>query len=97
MHDGLIHALNKLENCNNCVLITLAYYPITHAAKIFQDHRLYQYQDDNTDLQIQALRHDISTATGRVFNAESLVTDPVNAVEFHDRAIKFLQHGDIEV
>ena len=50
-----------------------------------------------SDLQIQALRHDISTATGRVFNAESLVTDPVNAVEFHDRAIKFLQHGDIEV
>ena len=55
--------------------------------------------NDCTDLQIQALRHDISTRTGRVLNAECLVTltDPTNAMEFHDRAIRFLQHGDIVV
>ena len=47
--------------------------------------------NDCTDLQIQALRHDISTATGRVLNAECLVTDPACALEFHDRAIEFLQ------
>ena len=43
------------------------------------------------DLELQLLRHDISTATGRVLNAASLVTDPASALEYHDRAIGFLQ------
>ena len=43
------------------------------------------------DLQLIGLRHDISTATGRVLNAACLVTDPASALEYHDRAIGFLQ------
>ena len=43
------------------------------------------------DLQLIGLRHDISTATGRALNAACLVTDPVSALEYHDRAIGFLQ------
>ena len=51
--------------------------------------------NDCTDLQIQALRNDIYTKTGKVFNAEYLVNDPINASDFHDRAIGFLHHGEI--
>ena len=43
------------------------------------------------DLELQLLRHDISAATRRVLNAACLVTDPVSALEYHDRAIGLLQ------
>ena len=49
------------------------------------------------DLELQLLRHDISTATRRALNAACLVTDPASALEYHDRAIGFLQRRGVIV
>ena len=48
------------------------------------------------DLQLIGLRHDISTATGRVLNAACLVTDPASALEYHDRAIGLIQRRGVQ-
>ena len=50
-----------------------------------------RYINECDDLQLAELRDELRTATGRVFNAECLVNDPITALDFHDRAIGFLQ------
>ena len=55
------------------------------------DETVTHVYNECEDLQLIGLRHDISTATGRVLNAACLVTDPASALEYHDRAIGFLQ------
>ena len=53
------------------------------------DESVTHVYNDCTYLQIQALRHDTSIETGKVFNAEYLVTDPTYAMDFHYRAITY--------
>ena len=55
------------------------------------DETVTHVYNECEELQLRGLRHDISTATGRVLNAACLVTDPASALEYHDRAIGFLQ------